>query len=203
MACGICSRFLDFFSISFISLNNKFFEKIVLVISNKRHLRFASSFHYRKSVATNIRHGSLFWETTSASTLDGKRRWRKLAMNKHCLERKCTSTIVNRPPCTDEGKKKKERTNKKRSSQFHRNLSLSLSLYNNNNISRETFDFFKNFSPLYLQNLASFFGPQNFRIFDHRGSIVAKKYKLEAILEISQIRFFSLLIRGCPVDQDA
>lgn len=127
MACGICSRFLDFFSISFISLNNKFFEKIVLVIGNKRHLRFASSFHYRKSVATNIRHGSLFWETTSASTLDGKRRWRKLAMNKHCLERKCTSTIVNRPPCTDEGKKKKERTNKKRSSQFHRNLSLSFS----------------------------------------------------------------------------
>lgn len=80
-------------------------------------------------------------------------------------------------------------------------ISLSLSLHNN--ISRETFDFFKNFSPLYLQNLASFFGPQNFRIFDHRGSIVAKKYKLEAILEISQIRFFSLFIRGCPVDQDA
>lgn len=88
-------------------------------------------------------------------------------------------------------KKKRKEERKKRSSRFHRNISLSLSL-SDVNISRETF--FKNSPTSLFKNLPLFLECGIFESLII--ATVSKKYKLEAVLEIGQIRFFPLFIRG-------
>lgn len=121
---------------------------------------------------------------------EGGERWRWARGKAYCLERKCTFTIVNRPSCNDKGKKRKEER-KKRSSRFHRNISLSLSI-SDVNISRETF--FKNSSPLHLSSKLFFWTAESSSLWSsrrYRKSVSSRQYWRSA-----RFAFSPLFIRG-------